>query len=152
MDHLSYRIGVQFAPSNLFRFTSGSIPRIVSPVSIATLSNSEKTFGKRVIFDKLSLNVERGERIGFIGPNGSGKTTLFKVLIGDCIVDTGTVAIARGTKVGHLSQDPTFDETNTVIDEAELAFAQLHDLSHRLREIEHEMAGLTGEALDRILQ
>lgn len=121
-------------------------------MSIATLSNIEKTFGKRVIFDKLSLNVERGERIGFIGPNGSGKTTLFKVLIGQCIVDTGTVAIARGTKVGHLSQDPTFDETNTVIDEAELAFAQLHELSHRLREIEHEMAGLAGEALDRILQ
>ncbi|HET6252398.1 MAG TPA: ABC-F family ATP-binding cassette domain-containing protein [Tepidisphaeraceae bacterium] len=121
-------------------------------MSIATLANIEKTFGKRVIFDKLSLNVERGERIGFIGPNGSGKTTLFKVLIGQCIVDTGTVAIAKGSKVGHLSQDPTFDESNTVIDEAELAFAQLHELSHRLREIEHEMAALTGEALDRILQ
>jgi ATP-binding cassette subfamily F protein 3 len=122
------------------------------PVSIATLSNIEKTFGKRVIFDKLSLNVERGERLGFIGPNGSGKTTLFKVFIGQCIVDAGTVAIARGTRVGHLSQDPTFDETNTVIDEAELAFAQLHELSHRLREIEHEMEGLTGDALERILQ
>ncbi len=121
-------------------------------MSIATLSNIEKTFGKRVIFDKLSLNVERGERLGFIGPNGAGKTTLFKVLVGDILVDTGTVAIARGTKVGYLSQDPEFDESNTVIDEAELAFAQLHDLSHRLRDIEHEMAGHTGETLDRILQ
>src|SRR5665213_993016 len=127
-------------------------PYCLSKVSLATLSNIEKTFGKRVIFDKLSLNVERGERIGFIGSNGSGKTTLFKVLIGQMVVDTGNVSIAKGTKVGHLSQDPTFDETNTVLDEAELAFAQLHELSHRLREIEHEMAGLTGEALDRILQ
>ena len=121
-------------------------------MSIATVSNIEKTFGKRVIFDKLSLNVERGERIGFIGSNGSGKTTLFKVLTGQMPVDMGQVSLARGTKVGHLSQDPIFEESNTVIDEAELAFAQLHDLSHRLREIEHEMAGLTGEALDRILQ
>jgi ATP-binding cassette subfamily F protein 3 len=116
------------------------------------LSNIEKTFGKRVIFDKLSLNVERGERIGFIGSNGSGKTTLFKILIGQMAIDVGNVSIAKGTKVGHLSQDPTFDEKNTVIDEAELAFAGLHELSHRLREIEHEMAGLTGEPLDRILQ
>ena len=121
-------------------------------MSIATLSNIEKTFGKRVIFDKLSLNVERGERIGFIGPNGAGKTTLFKVLIGEVIVDVGTVSIARGTRVGHLSQDPRFDESNTVIDEAELAFADLHALSHRLRDIEHEMGALAGEALDKILQ
>jgi len=127
-------------------------PYCLSKVSLATLSNIEKTFGKRVIFDKLSLNVERGERIGFIGANGSGKTTLFRVLIGDMPVDVGIVAIAKGAKVGHLSQDPSFDETNTVIDEAELAFAQLHELSHRLRQIEHDMAGRSGDALGKTLQ
>ena len=120
-------------------------------MSLATLSNIEKTFGKRVLFDKLNLNVERGERIGFIGANGAGKTTLFKVLTGEVVPDAGIVAVARGTKVGHLSQDPTFDPANAVIDEAELAFAELHDLAHRMREIEHEMAGLEGEALEKVL-
>jgi len=121
-------------------------------VSLITLSNIEKTFGKRVLFDHLNLNIERGERLGFIGSNGSGKTTLFKVITGDLIVDAGTVGIAKTTKVGHLSQDPKFDETNTVVDEAELAFATLHDLSHRMREIEHEMAHVSGEALEKVLQ
>jgi ATP-binding cassette subfamily F protein 3 len=121
-------------------------------VSLVTVSNLEKTFGKRVIFDKLCLNVERGERLGFIGPNGSGKTTLFKALIGEVTPDAGIVALAKGTKVGHLSQDPKFDEANTVMDEAELAFAQLHALSHRLRDVEHEMAGRTGEALEKVLE
>jgi ATP-binding cassette subfamily F protein 3 len=121
-------------------------------VSLATLSNIEKTFGKRVIFEGLNLNVEQGERIGFIGPNGAGKTTLFKVLTGHVVPDAGVVAIARSVKVGHLSQDPTFDETNTVIDEAELAFAELHQLAHKLRDIEHEMAALSGEALERALK
>jgi len=121
-------------------------------VSLATLSNLEKTFGKRVIFEGLNLNVEQGERLGFIGPNGAGKTTLFKVLTGDVVPDAGLVAIARGVKVGHLSQDPTFDEANTVIDEAELAFAELHALAHKLRDIEHEMAGLSGEALEKSLR
>jgi ATP-binding cassette subfamily F protein 3 len=121
-------------------------------VSVATLSQIEKTFGKRILFDKLDLNVEQGERIGFIGSNGSGKTTIFKVLTGQVMVDTGIVAISKGTKIGHLTQDPTFDPGNSVIDEAELAFAALHVLSHKLRDIEHEMAHLSGEALDKVLR
>src|SRR5579884_3083080 len=120
-------------------------------MSLATLSNIEKTFGKRVIFDQLSLNVEQGERIGFIGPNGSGKTTLFKVITGQVVPDAGTVALAKVTKVGHLTQDPIFDPANTVMDEAELAFAQLHALSHQLRNIEHEMAHQSGETLEKTL-
>ncbi|HXE54828.1 MAG TPA: ABC-F family ATP-binding cassette domain-containing protein [Tepidisphaeraceae bacterium] len=121
-------------------------------MSVATLSNIEKNFGKRVLFDKLNLNIEQGERIGFIGANGSGKTTLFKVLTGEVTPDGGIVALSKGTKVGHLTQDPKFDPANSVMDEAELAFAQLHELSHKLREIEHDMAGLSGEALDKVLR
>ena len=121
-------------------------------MSLATLSDVEKTFGKRILFGALSFNVEQGERIGFIGANGSGKSTLFKVLTGQIVPDSGTIAIAKNTKIGHLTQDPTFDPANTVLDEAELAFSDLHALSHRLREIEHEMAGLTGDALDKVLR
>src|SRR5688500_5056499 len=120
-------------------------------MSIATLASIEKTFGKRTIFQGLNLNVERGERIGFIGANGAGKTTLFKVLTGEVVPDAGVVALAKGTKVGHLSQDPQFDPANAVVDEAELAFAQLHDMAHRMRDVEHEMAHLAGDALDKKL-
>src|SRR5690242_11464440 len=119
---------------------------------IATLTNIEKTFGKRVLFDKLNLNIYRGERIGLIGPNGSGKSTLLKVLLGEVIPDDGVAAISKSIRVGYLSQDPTFEPANTVMDEAELAFAELHRLSHKLRELEHDMAGLVGEELDRVLR
>jgi ATP-binding cassette, subfamily F, member 3 len=121
-------------------------------MSIAALTNIEKTFGKRVLFDKLSLTIYEGERIGFIGANGSGKTTLFKVLTGAVIPDMGTIAISKGVKIGYLAQDPVFDTENTVLDEAELAFAELHQLSHRLRELEHEMAGKQGEELEKVLK
>src|SRR3954471_3319015 len=119
---------------------------------IATLTNLEKTFGQRVLFDKLNLNIYRGERIGLIGDNGAGKTTLFKALLGEMIPDAGTAAVNKAIKIGHLRQDPVFDLSNTVIDEAELAFAELHETSHRLRELEHEMAHLSGEALDKVLE
>src|SRR3954452_18582292 len=119
---------------------------------IATLTNIEKTFGQRVLFDKLNLNVYRGERIGLIGDNGAGKTSLFKALLGELPLDAGTAAVNKSVKIGHLRQDPVFDPDNTVIDEAELAFAELHETSHRLRELEHEMAHLSGEALDKVLE
>jgi ATP-binding cassette subfamily F protein 3 len=119
---------------------------------IATLTNIERTFGQRVLFDKLNLNIYRGERIGLIGDNGAGKTSLFKALLGELSLDAGTAAVNKSIKVGHLQQDPVFDPGNTVIDEAELAFAELHSLSHRLRDLEHEMAGLSGEGLEKVLE
>src|SRR3982751_6601080 len=119
---------------------------------IATLTNIERTFGQRLLFDKLNLNIYRGERIGLIGDNGAGKTSLFKALLGELSLDAGTAAINKSIKVGHLQQDPVFDPQNTVIDEAELAFADLHALSHRLRELEHEMANLAGDELNRVLE
>src|SRR5687768_1027225 len=118
---------------------------------IATLTNIEKTFGKRVMFDKLSLNVYRGERIGLIGANGAGKTTLFKLFTGEVIPDAGKVSLRDGAKLGYLSQDPQFDPANTVMDEAELAFGELHDLAHKLRDLEHAMAEQQGDALQKTL-
>jgi ATP-binding cassette subfamily F protein 3 len=120
-------------------------------MSLAVLDNIEKTFGQRVLFEHLNLNVERGERIGLIGDNGSGKTTLFKLLVGQITPDTGAVSIADGVKLGYLSQDPVFSES-TVMDEAELAFASLHGLAHRLRDLEHAMASHAGEALEKTLK
>jgi ATP-binding cassette, subfamily F, member 3 len=119
---------------------------------LAQLTNIEKTFGRRTLFDKLNFTINPDERIGFIGANGSGKSTLFKVLTGHLVPDFGTVAFANSVKVGHLTQDPVLDPENTVIDEAELAFKELHDLAHQLRDLEHEMAHLTDEALEKILE
>src|SRR5262245_58694256 len=119
---------------------------------VVTLDNIEKTFGPRVLFEHLSFLIDRGERVGLIGENGSGKTTLFKVITSEVTPDSGMVSIAKSIKLGYLQQDATFDTGNTVMDEAELAFAQLHELSHRLRDIEHAMAEQSGEQLDKTLK
>ncbi len=119
---------------------------------IVTLANLEKSFGDRVIFHDLNFLIDRGERVGLIGDNGTGKTTLFKIITGEMQPESGVVSIARSIKLGHLTQDAVFDPKNTVMDEAELAFAELHDLSHRMRELEHDMAEQHGEALDKTLE
>src|SRR4051812_3880489 len=119
---------------------------------VVSLDNIEKTFGRRTLFEGLNLAVERGERVGLIGANGSGKTTLFKLLVGEVTADAGSVSIGDGVKLGYLTQDPKFTPGSTVIDEAELAFAALHDLSHRMRELEHAMAEHTGDDLEKTLK
>ncbi len=119
---------------------------------IATITNVEKTFGKRVIFDHLDFTIDRGERVGLIGPNGAGKSTLFKVLMGEITPDVGTVSVAKTVKVGHLVQDPKFDPANTVMDEAELAFAKLHGLAHQMRDLEHAMGEHAGDQLERTME
>ena len=69
-------------------------------MAIASLTQIEKHFGKKVLFEKLDLTIYENERVGFIGDNGSGKTTLFKMLMGEVQPDQGTVAISKSTKVG----------------------------------------------------
>ncbi len=121
-------------------------------MAVVSLNNIEKSFGQRVLFDHLSLAVERGERVGLIGANGSGKSTLFKLIVGQTTAEAGNVAIADGVKLGYLSQDADFTPGNRVMDEAELAFASLHDLAHRLRDVEHAMADHCGEELEKTLE
>src|ERR1700729_4023508 len=101
-------------------------------MALVSFSQVEKTFGRRLLFDKLDFTIERGERVGLIGDNGSGKSTMFKAILGQLPIDSGVVAVAKGARVGHLAQDPVFDLSNTVMDEAELAFAELHRLSHEM--------------------
>jgi ATP-binding cassette subfamily F protein 3 len=120
-------------------------------MAIASLTNVEKHFGKKVLFEKLDLAIYEGERVGFIGANGAGKSTLFKMLAGETEPDQGTVAVGKAYKVGYLVQNPTFDLENTVIDEAELGFAELHDLAHRMRDLEHKMAEVEGDELEKVL-
>src|SRR5262245_25960386 len=107
---------------------------------IVTLTNIDKSFGDRVIFQGLNFIIDRGERVGLIGDSVTGKTTRVKINTGQVEAERGGVAIARSIKLGHLTQDAVFDRANTVMDEAELAFAELHALSHQLRELEHDMA------------
>jgi ATP-binding cassette subfamily F protein 3 len=58
----------------------------------------------RPLFSELSFTLERGRRLGIMGPNGSGKTTLLRILLGEEIPDAGTV------QRGHLVQFGYYDQ------------------------------------------
>jgi len=71
--------------------------------------------GARLLVKGVTVRINSGDRIGFVGRNGAGKSTLAKVLAGETMPAGG--AVNRTGKIGYLPQDPrTGDEPGTVVD------------------------------------
>ncbi|MBO8141494.1 MAG: ABC-F family ATP-binding cassette domain-containing protein [Firmicutes bacterium] len=68
------------------------------------LRDVAKALGGRAVLDGVDLVVERGQRIGVIGPNGSGKTTLLRLMAGQLAPDRGWVIPGEGVKIGYFAQ------------------------------------------------
>src|SRR3954470_5627471 len=69
------------------------------------LDNISKQIGHQILFIEASAALQKGEKIGLVGPNGSGKTTLFRMITGEELPDEGQVAVDRGVTIGYFSQD-----------------------------------------------
>jgi len=61
--------------------------------------------GERSLFQDLSWTILPGSRTGLVGNNGAGKTTLLRMMTGETAVDSGTVTIPKGLRIGYLPQD-----------------------------------------------
>ena len=79
------------------------------------LENLSKEIEGNVLFDNLSYNVSRLDRLGIVGPNGSGKTTLFKTILGEVPPTSGTITIGETVKVGYLKQEDKILNSKTRI-------------------------------------
>jgi len=64
----------------------------------------EKRFGDRTIVGGASLIVQRGERVGLVGPNGVGKTTFLRLLLGELPPDRGEVIVGKATRIAYYDQ------------------------------------------------
>jgi ABC-2 type transport system ATP-binding protein len=63
---------------------------------VISIEGLTKRFGGKTVVDHVSLDVRRGEIVGFLGPNGSGKTTTIRMICGLLVPDEGS-----GTCLGH---------------------------------------------------
>ena len=74
-----------------------------------------KSFGDRMIFDGLSLNINQGEKVGLIARNGQGKSTLLDVIAGVADYRSGTITFRRDIKTAYLVQTPVFPKGSSVL-------------------------------------
>ena len=91
------------------------------------------------ILDRLTFQVDSGERVGLLGPNGCGKTTLLRILTGVMDYDEGEVVIAPGKRVGLISQIPVYPAGYTVEDVLDDAFADLHAMEREMTQLGETM-------------
>jgi ATP-binding cassette subfamily F protein 3 len=82
-----------------------------------------KSFGQHVVLDRVSLAVERGDRVAIVGPNGAGKTTLLKILAGEIEASGGRVHLPGRSNVRYFAQHHAedLDLDRTVLQEVTYA-------------------------------
>ncbi len=71
---------------------------------VAVLDGVTKRYGRRLVHDRLSLVVRRGERWCVMGRNGAGKSTLLKLVAGQVRSDAGTIALGASLRMGYFAQ------------------------------------------------
>jgi ATP-binding cassette subfamily F protein 3 len=99
-----------------------------------------KSFGAERIFAGLNFQVDEHDRIGLVGPNGAGKSTLLNILARREEPDEGTIAVARNTRIGYLTQVTDFHPERTLREEMRTVFAELQDWERELQDLAQAMA------------
>ncbi len=89
--------------------------------------NLTQRYGKRVLFDKISIMLDPGKRYGLIGANGAGKSTFMKILAGELEPTDGEVQIQPGARLGMLSQNQYAFEDFTLKDAVLYGNKKLYD-------------------------
>ena len=76
-----------------------------------------KSYGSKRLLHNFEYLLEKGDRIGIIGPNGSGKTTLFDMIAGRVTPDSGRVEIGSTVRLGYYDQESRdLDDSKRVIE------------------------------------
>lgn len=95
-----------------------SFPVNLTPGKVVLeMNNVTKRFGDKVIFEDLSLLVERGSKIAFVGQNGQGKSTLIKAIVNEFDYD-GEIKVGHNVQIGYFAQNQAeyLDGEKTILD------------------------------------
>ncbi|MDR0944720.1 MAG: ATP-binding cassette domain-containing protein [Bifidobacteriaceae bacterium] len=101
-------------------------------------SQIELRAGASLLLKDATFRVDKGSRIGLVGRNGAGKTTLLRVLAGEGIPASGTVA--RTGQIGYLPQDPRTGNPKLTSMQRILQVRELDKIGQRMRQAEAEMS------------
>ncbi len=91
------------------------------------------------IFNNVSWELQRGQRIGLVGPNGAGKSTLMKIMAKLLMIDNGNIYRKSGLTWGLLEQEPSLPKKRTVLEEAMTAVPRLAEIEEQLEALVQEM-------------
>jgi ATP-binding cassette ChvD family protein len=114
---------------------------------IYTMRKARKAHGDKVILDDVTLSFLPGAKIGVLGPNGAGKSTVLKIMAGLEQPSNGDAFLSPGYSVGILMQEPSLDESKTVLENVQDGVKDTKAKLDRFNEIAEQMATDYSDAL-----
>ncbi len=104
------------------------------------IENISKSNSHRILYIEASAALNRGEKIGLVGPNGSGKTTLFRMMTGEEQPDEGQVVVEKGMTVGYFNQDVGEMSGRSAVTEVMEGAGPVSEVAAELRQLEAAMS------------
>jgi len=107
-------------------------------VNYLSLENVTKTYGEKVLFQNVSLQISKGQKVALVAKNGSGKTTLLRVIAGLELPEGEAARIIthRELRIGYLEQEPDFFDEHTLL---EAVLDSDNKIIQAIRRYEHAM-------------
>ena len=86
--------------------------------SYLQIENISKSYGPKILFEKIGFNINEGDKIALIAPNGTGKTSLMRILAGKDKSDSGgKIMFLKDIKIAFLEQEYEFDPQKSIFDQ-----------------------------------
>jgi len=91
-----------------------------------------KSYPNGELFSNVSIYINRGMRVGLVGPNGSGKTTLLRIMLGEETSDSGSVQKEKTITIGYLAQDIVAGSDQSIIEEVLAGFPEVVEIERKI--------------------
>ena len=113
-------------------------------MSLIRFNNVSKEYDGKPVLREVYFKISAGDRVGLIGKNGAGKTTALRLILGqaglgDEVPGAGTVEIEPGTRIGYFSQFSELSGSQSVEQELDALFEDIHALEYGLLELEEAL-------------
>ncbi|MDO9341167.1 MAG: ABC-F family ATP-binding cassette domain-containing protein [Bacteroidales bacterium] len=118
-------------------------------ISYLQADNIARRIGDHLLFENISFNVDKDDKIALIAVNGAGKSSLLDILAGRENPDGGSLSIKRDLQIAYLQQLPLLNESNRIIDEL---FCTDSELVRVIREYEKCLLSGTPDMLQVMIQ
>ncbi len=96
--------------------------------SYLQIENISKSYGDKILFEKIGFNINEGDKIALIAPNGTGKTSLMRILAGKDKSDSGgKIMFLKDIRIAFLEQEYDFDADKSIFEQIMSSSTQFTD-------------------------